>query len=116
MLMTERDRLEAEIRSLADKLGRLSALTGTRGYELADFFDGSPHSGVMDFFNSRMIAEFSTKTGIKVAGSTLAQQAQEAIREALDPLAPGALIACRCADDTPGKPLAAASGRPGIPR
>ncbi|WP_377807379.1 carbohydrate-binding domain-containing protein [Azospirillum sp. A29] len=64
---------------MADKLGRLSALTGTRGYELADFFDGSPHSGVMDFFNSRMIAEFSSKTGIKVAGSTLAQQAQDIV-------------------------------------
>ncbi|PWC89379.1 hypothetical protein TSH100_04875 [Azospirillum sp. TSH100] len=64
---------------MADKLGRLSALTGTRGYELADFFDGSPHSGVMDFFNSRMIAEFSAKTGIKVAGSTLAQQAADIV-------------------------------------
>lgn len=60
---------------MADKLGRLSALTGTRGYELADFFDGSPHSGVMDFFNTRMIADFSAKTGIKVSGSTLEQQA-----------------------------------------
>lgn len=64
---------------MADKLGRLSALTGTRGYELADFFDGSPHSGVMDFFNSRMIAEFSSKTGIKVAGTTLAQQASDIV-------------------------------------
>ncbi|PWC32989.1 carbohydrate-binding domain-containing protein [Azospirillum sp. TSO35-2] len=62
---------------MADKLGRLSAFTGTRGYELADFYDGNPHSGVMEYFNSRMIAEFSTKTGIKVAGSTVAQQAAD---------------------------------------
>ncbi|WP_042445654.1 carbohydrate-binding domain-containing protein [Azospirillum sp. B510] len=64
---------------MADKLGRLSALTGTRGYELADFFDGNPHSGVMNSFNTRMIAEFSAKTGIKVAGGTLAQQAQDIV-------------------------------------
>ncbi|WP_207457462.1 carbohydrate-binding domain-containing protein [Azospirillum sp. SYSU D00513] len=60
---------------LADKLGRLAAHTGTRGFELADFFDGSPHSGVMNYFNPRMIADFSAKTGIAVSGGTLAEQA-----------------------------------------
>lgn len=62
---------------LADTLGRLAAHTGARGFEFADFYDGSPHSGVMNYFNTRMIAEFSAKTGIKVAGSTLAQQAAD---------------------------------------
>ncbi|MCG5240312.1 carbohydrate-binding domain-containing protein [Azospirillum doebereinerae] len=62
---------------LADKLGRLAAHTGTRGFEFADFYDGSPHSGVMNSFNTRMIAEFSAKSGITVAGSTLVQQAAD---------------------------------------
>lgn len=62
---------------LADKLGRLAAHTGTRGFEFADFYDGSPHSGVMNYFNARMIAEFSAKTGIAVGGSTVAEQAAD---------------------------------------
>ena len=62
---------------LADKLGRLAAHTGVRGFEFADFFDGSPHSGVMNYFNPRMIAEFTAKTGIKPAGTTLVDQAAD---------------------------------------
>jgi hypothetical protein len=62
---------------LADRLGQLAAHTGIRGYNFADFYDGSPHAGIMDFFNDRMITDFATKTGITVAGSSLATRAAD---------------------------------------
>ena len=61
---------------MADRLGRLAAETGTRGFNLADFYDGHPHSGVMNYFNARILADFSAKTGIAVPAGFLAQQAE----------------------------------------
>ncbi|WP_207457458.1 hypothetical protein [Azospirillum sp. SYSU D00513] len=62
---------------LADRLGRLAGHTGVRGFQFADFYDGSPHSGVMNYFNPRIIQDFERERGIDLAGDSLAEQAAE---------------------------------------
>jgi hypothetical protein len=53
----------------ADKLGRLAAFLGVRGIQFSDFFDSHPHTGLYNFFNERIMADFAETKNIPLKGT-----------------------------------------------